>query len=146
MFSNKLTSGKHMICDIYDIKNTNLLNNKYLLSTLLKNICSKYGFEILKEADYSFEPIGCTIIFLLSESHISIHTFPEKKHISFDIYTCRYYNDNSEYIEIYNFLINQLNASIESECKIIDRNFKSENLKKEKTTIDYFDIFNPLEM
>ena len=141
MFTNKSSSGKHMICDIYDIKNTNLLNNKFLLSTLLKNICSIYGFQILKEVDYSFEPIGCTILFLLSESHISIHTFPEKNHISFDIYTCRHYNNNSEYIEIFNFLINQLNASIDSEYKIIDRNFKCE-----KASIGYFDIFNPLEM
>lgn len=124
MFINKISSGKHMICDIFDIKNSHLLNNKSLLSSLLKNICFNNGFEILKEIDYSFDPIGCTILFLLSESHISIHTFPEKNHLSFDIYSCRQYKDNSEYIEIFNYLIHQLNASQESEYKIIDRNFK----------------------
>lgn len=127
MFINKPSSGKHMICDIFDIKNTDLLNNKIHLSTLLKNICYKNEFEILKEIDYSFQPIGCSIIFLLSESHLSVHTFPEKNHISFDIYTCRQYNDNSVYMEIFSYLISQLNASLQSECKIIDRNFKNED-------------------
>ena len=123
MFKNRLSSGKHMICDICDIKNIELLNNKELLKELLKNICNKYHFEILGEVDYSFEPHGCTILLLLSESHISIHTFPEKNHISFDIYTCREYNSNNEYNEIYNFLIYSLHASPNSECKIIGRNF-----------------------
>jgi len=112
-----------MICDIYDIKNLILLNSTELLQQLLVNICNKYNFEILKEINYSFNPQGCTILFLLSESHISIHTFPEKNHISFDIYTCREYNNNNEYNEIYNYLINNLCASLNSECKIIDRNF-----------------------
>jgi len=123
MFQNRLSSGKHMICDIYDIKNLILLNSTELLQQLLVNICNKYNFEILKEINYSFNPQGCTILFLLSESHISIHTFPEKNHISFDIYTCREYNNNNEYNEIYNYLINNLCASLNSECKIIDRNF-----------------------
>lgn len=118
-----MSSGKHMICDICDIKNIELLNNKELLKELLKNICNKYHFEILGEVDYSFQPQGCTILLLLSESHISIHTFPEKNHISFDLYTCRQYNTNNEYNQIYSFLISSLNASPNSECKITDRKF-----------------------
>jgi len=145
MFKNRLSSGKHMICDICNIENIELLNSKELLKELLKYICNKYHFEILGELDYSFEPQGCTILFLLSESHISIHTFPEKNHISFDIYTCRKYTTNNEYNEIYNFLIYSLNASSNSECKIIDRNFTN-------TQSDFFDqsevfdIYNPLDI
>ena len=123
MFKDKNSSGKHLICDITNIKNTNLLNNKFHLINLLKNICFMYKFDILKKLDYSFEPIGCSIIFLLSESHISIHTFPEKNHISFDLYSCRQYNNNSIYIEIFNYLIQELNASPNSEYKIVDRYF-----------------------
>jgi S-adenosylmethionine/arginine decarboxylase-like enzyme len=59
----------------------------------------------------------------LSESHLSIHTFPEKKHISFDIYTCRQYSDDTFYNEIFKKLSNKLQASLESTCKIIDRHF-----------------------
>ena len=123
MFSNRTSAGKHMIADIHEIKNSRLLNDKYLLIEVLKRICSSYDFEVLNIIDYSFQPFGCTILFLLSESHISIHTFPEKNHLSFDIYTCREYNDDKEYNQIFNYLIENLDASSESECKIINRYF-----------------------
>jgi S-adenosylmethionine decarboxylase proenzyme len=138
MFKNRLSSGKHMICDIQNIKNITLLNDKNSLKQILRNICNSYNFEILGELDHSFKPEGCTIIFLLSESHISIHTFPERFYISFDIYTCRQYKDNKEYNKIFDYLKRILQASSNSECRIIDRNFI--NLSP-----DTFDMFGPFD-
>ena len=113
-----------MICDFKCIKNEVLLNNMEKLNTMLKQICNDNEFQILHEVQYKFEPIGCSILFLLSESHLSIHTFPEKKHMSFDIYTCRQYKDNTVYNEIYQYLINILDASgNDSARRIIDRYF-----------------------
>jgi S-adenosylmethionine decarboxylase proenzyme len=124
MFNDYNSSGKHMICDFKDIKNTELLNNDIELNLLLKKICERYDFQILNSIVHNFDPIGHSILFLLSESHISIHTFPEKHHMSFDIYTCRQYKDNTIYREIFKFLIDNLEASLEeSVCKIIDRYF-----------------------
>jgi S-adenosylmethionine decarboxylase len=124
MFNNYNSAGKHMICDFKSIQNTELLNNCNLLKKLLKDICRKYDFQVLDEIQHIFDPIGCSIIFLLSESHISIHTFPEKNYISFDIYTCRQYNDNLVYEAIYNYMINKLDASSDdSTYKIIERFF-----------------------
>lgn len=154
MFKNRISSGKHMMCDICDIKNLELLNNAELLKELLKNICLNYHFEILGELDYSFTPEGCTILLLLSESHISIHTFPEKNHISFDIYTCRQYKNNNEYNKIFYYLIDSLQASYNSNSTIIDRNFsntnKNTNVNKNTNTnnmeeIDLFDMFSLLD-
>ena len=123
MFNDYESSGKHMICDFKGIQNKDLLNNVNKLNSLLKNVCSKNSFQILNEIEKEFSPIGCTIIFLLSESHISIHSFPEKKYISFDLYTCRQYENDNEYIKIYDYMLNELNASKDSSCKIIDRYF-----------------------
>ena len=124
MFNEYESSGKHMICDFKGIKNSNLLNDIKQLNLLLKQICSDNDFQILNEVQHKFEPIGCSILFLLSESHLSIHTFPEKNHMSFDIYTCRQYDDNVVYNQIYQYLINILDASsINSSIKIIDRYF-----------------------
>jgi S-adenosylmethionine decarboxylase proenzyme len=123
MFNNRATSGKHMICDIKGIENIELLNSIKDLSSMLTNICTKYNFEVLQEINYEFTPQGCSILFLLSESHISIHTFPEKNHISLDLYTCREYEDNKEYQEIYDFLLETLRASTNSSLQIIDRFF-----------------------
>lgn len=123
MFEEYESSGKHMICDFKNIKNNDLLNNCSKLNNILKDICKEYDFQILNETTHIFEPIGCSILFLLSESHISIHTFPEKNHLSFDIYTCRQYNDNEVYNNIFHFLVDKLEASIESKCEIINRYF-----------------------
>lgn len=124
MFEEYESSGKHMICDFKGIQNIDLLNNSTELNNMLKAICKKYDFQILNEVQHIFEPIGCSILFLLSESHLSIHTFPEKNHMSFDIYTCRQYTDNDVYNEIFDFLVDQLDASItSSKCTILNRYF-----------------------
>ena len=123
MFQEYESSGKHMVCDFKGIENAELLNSMSGLKDLLKEICKNNDFNILNEVEHQFVPIGCSILFLLSESHLSIHTFPEKNHMSFDIYTCRQYSDNTFYDEIYKFLLNKLKASLESNCKIIDRYF-----------------------
>ena len=123
MFAEYKSSGKHMICDIKNIKNTNLLNNAENLKKLLKHICTKFDFNVLGELSHIFTPEGCSIIFLLSESHMTIHTFPERKYIAFDIYTCRQYKDDSDYIQIHNYLLKELDADSDSSCSIINRNF-----------------------
>jgi S-adenosylmethionine decarboxylase proenzyme len=123
MFQEYESSGKHMICDFKGINNVQLLNSLTDLKDLLREICKTNDFNILNEVEHQFFPIGCSVLFLLSESHLSIHTFPEKNHISFDIYTCRQYSDNTFYNEIYKFLLTKLQASLDSSCKIIDRYF-----------------------
>jgi len=124
MFNEYKSSGKHMICDFKGIKNEELLNNIDKLKYVLKQICIDNDFQILNDMQYKFEPIGCSIIFLLSESHLYIHTFPEKNHMSFDIYTCRQYKDNVVYNSIFQYLINVLDASgTDSMRRIVDRYF-----------------------
>lgn len=123
-YESQSYSGTHMICDIKNIENQELINNISQLKQLLDYICSKYSYTILNKIEHIFEPQGCTILYMLSESHISIHTFPEKAYIAFDLYTCRSYENEEEcpYLEIYDYLINKLNAKKE-EPIIIKRSF-----------------------
>ena len=114
------SSGKHMICDIKDINNTQLLNSVEGLKTMLDIICTSYDFTVLHRIQHRFSPHGITILYMLSESHISIHTFPEHKYLALDIYTCRQYEDNEIYYEIYNYLIDELDAFYDQPV-IIDR-------------------------
>lgn len=115
-------SGYHMICDIKEIQEMSLLNDINSLKIIIDIICKKYDFHILQKIEHVFEPQGCTIIYMLSESHISIHTFPEKKYMALDIYTCRNYADNSTYEWIYNYLVESLDAKKEKPL-IICRDF-----------------------
>lgn len=121
-YENSNSSGSHMICDIKNIENTELLNDMEKLKNMLDIICIRYDFNILQKIHHQFHPQGCTIIYMLSESHISIHTFPEKKYIAFDIYTCRNYSDHTTYQDIYHYLIELLQAKPE-EPIILDRSF-----------------------
>jgi len=124
MFSegNKKSSGKHMICDIKNIRNKNLIHDLTKINGLLETICKEYDFTVLNRAGHEFSPQGLSILYLLSESHISIHTFPERDYIALDIYTCREYTDNSVYLEIYDYLIDNFEAD-HGNPTIIDREF-----------------------
>lgn len=124
MFSNKQynSSGKHMICDIKNIKNHHLIHDLKNIKNILDTICFNYNFTILNKIEHLFEPQGLSIIYLLSESHISIHTFPERNYIAIDLYTCRNYPDNSTYLAIYNYLTDCFDADKETPV-ILDRCF-----------------------
>jgi S-adenosylmethionine decarboxylase proenzyme len=101
----QVSTGKHMICDLTNIRNMTRLESMDKMHELLEYICAKYDFTILTKSQHKFEPQGLTILYMLSESHISIHTFPEKQYLAFDIYTCRDYDDDQVYMDIYDKLV-----------------------------------------
>lgn len=49
------------------------------------NVC---GATIEGYQHKRFDPHGVTILFMLSESHMSLHSYPESNYCSMDIYTC----------------------------------------------------------
>jgi spermidine synthase len=55
---------------------------------IIYKIAKAAKVEILNVSSHKFEPQGFTLVALLSESHFSFHTFPEKGVISFDFFTC----------------------------------------------------------
>jgi S-adenosylmethionine decarboxylase proenzyme len=124
MFSNSTHAGKHMLGDFKDIRNTELLQNLSGLKDLCHQICAQHNFTILGELEHTFQPEGSSLVLLLSESHLSIHTFPERRFLSFDLYTCRQYENNSTYEMIFAFLKQILQASeATSTIHITDRFF-----------------------
>ncbi len=121
-YEDAATPGKHMICDIKNIQNHELLVDVEGIKDYLNVICETHHFTILNIAQHAFEPQGHTIQYMLSESHISVHTFPERNYLAFDIYTCREYPNNSVYQNIYDFLVLSFDAKKETPI-IIDREF-----------------------
>ena len=63
---------------------------KNLADRLIKN----YGLQKLGEVYHDFEPGGFTGVICLSESHISLHTWPEYNKINLDIYLSNYLREN----------------------------------------------------
>ena len=60
--------------------------------TTLKNNFSELlglsGFEILNFVEHYFEPQGYTALWLLGESHLAIHTFPEEQKSYIELSSC----------------------------------------------------------
>ena len=82
--------------DAYDA-DTKLLWDKKLVRSTLSDVCKLLGvLELSKPLVYSVAdgvlkvPGGVTGMIILAESHISIHTFPTKRFLSADIYSCRH--------------------------------------------------------
>jgi S-adenosylmethionine decarboxylase len=46
------------------------------------------GFGVLSFVEYNFEPQGYTALWLLSESHFAIHTFPEEGKSYIELSSC----------------------------------------------------------
>lgn len=46
------------------------------------------NFKILNTIEHHFNPFGYTALFLLSESHLAIHTFPEHKKTYIELTSC----------------------------------------------------------
>jgi S-adenosylmethionine decarboxylase proenzyme len=108
-----VSSGKHMICDLKNIQNMSALHSLEKLQHVLDTICETHDYHVLARSHHAFDPQGHTLRYLLSESHLSIHTFPEKKYAAIDIYTCRDYPDDGVYEQIYDYLVTQFDCDRE---------------------------------
>ncbi|MBH47480.1 MAG: hypothetical protein CME71_04860 [Halobacteriovorax sp.] len=46
-------------------------------------------FTVVHKSRHLFEPQGETVAFILSESHFTLHSYPEENYVSFDVYICK---------------------------------------------------------
>ena len=79
--------SKHLLLELYRCDYEKLNDESFLRCSL--NRASKLAnATVLNLISNKFEPQGVTAIALLSESHISIHTWPESNYSAIDIFTC----------------------------------------------------------
>ena len=79
--------GVHYLLDVEGI-DFKLLNDKDFLDKTCKEVIRLGNMNLIDSKLHQFNPQGLTGIYLLSESHLSFHTWPEKGSISLDFYTC----------------------------------------------------------
>ena len=79
--------GKHYLLNLYDCSFV-LLNDEQYLIKLLESAAILSGATVIQTIFKKFDPQGVTVICLLAESHISIHTWPEEGKAAVDLYTC----------------------------------------------------------
>ncbi|HET56527.1 MAG TPA: adenosylmethionine decarboxylase [Ignavibacteria bacterium] len=114
--------GTQHIAEFLNCKKS-LLNNPEQLEKLLMAGIKKSGLHYEKIISHKFNPLGVTVLAIISESHVGIHTYPEAGHISIDVFTC---SDAKKQIKLIKHL--------------------KENLKPRKVIMTEIQRGNPLEI
>ena len=79
--------GIHYIIDIDDMV-TDLINDNKSLIEICEKALKLGEVTILNKMIHHFEPHGLTLLYLLTESHFSLHTWPEHRKIRMDFFSC----------------------------------------------------------
>jgi len=80
-------SGKHFVASYLDCDKQAMGDVEGMLRTMDRAVQSS-GATVLDKTSYVFPPNGLTAVYLLSESHASIHTYPEYGACFVDLFTC----------------------------------------------------------
>ncbi|KAA3599307.1 MAG: adenosylmethionine decarboxylase [Calditrichaeota bacterium] len=104
--------GKHWLVDLITLDKF-LLEKVDLVQEKILEVAKKSSLNILKTAFHQFEPEGVTGILLLTESHLSIHTWPEKNLVTLDLFSCNDDFDFESFLELLKdtFKANEINFS-----------------------------------
>jgi S-adenosylmethionine decarboxylase len=92
---------------------------------VLDTAISKGELNVVSSSFHQFEPYGVSGVYLLKESHLSIHTWPENGLVSLDIFTCN--KDDRGALITFESIIEQFEPK-HVEKKIIRRKIYEETL------------------
>ena len=106
--------GKQVLMDVKNI-NRDKLKTVEMIRPFMEKIIEELKLNVVGECSHQFEknglPHGATMIYLLSESHLSVHTFVDEGKITLDLFTCSLGVENEKIKSIIKeyFEVNALN-------------------------------------
>lgn len=111
--------GLHIVADLYHCPPSDFLISAKALRALCLEACEAAGLTVLGEHFYQFDGLnsplnpvqdgGATGAVVLAESHLAVHTWPERSEVSLDVYVCNVTADNSLKAEkLYQLMIEAL--------------------------------------
>ncbi|MDN4527485.1 adenosylmethionine decarboxylase [Fictibacillus fluitans] len=81
------TMGRHVIAELWGC-NSEKLNDMRFIEETFVDAALRAGAEVREVAFHKFAPHGVSGVVIISESHLTIHSFPEHGYASIDVYTC----------------------------------------------------------
>ncbi|ANU12256.1 S-adenosylmethionine decarboxylase proenzyme [Planococcus antarcticus DSM 14505] len=81
------TMGRHVIAELWQC-DFDKLNDMDFIEQTFVDAALKSGAEVREVAFHKFAPQGVSGVVIISESHLTIHSFPEHGYASVDVYTC----------------------------------------------------------
>ncbi|WP_368487424.1 adenosylmethionine decarboxylase [Clostridium sp. BJN0013] len=79
--------GRHILAEIYGCDGK-ILNDKDFIEKTMVDSALKAGAEVREVAFHRFSPQGISGVVIISESHLTIHTWPELGYAAVDVFTC----------------------------------------------------------
>ena len=93
----------HILGDFYNCRaEKKYFSNINVVRKSITRLVKKSGFTIVASRFHKFgkdpygEEGGITAVIIVSESHLTIHTWPERKFLNVDVFFCSYTTDNSK--------------------------------------------------
>lgn len=78
--------GRHLVADLHGC--TADLNNPRLVMETLEQACEVARATVVERSGHHFSPYGVTVVLVIAESHLAIHTWPEYRYAAVDLFTC----------------------------------------------------------
>ncbi|MGB9812294.1 MAG: adenosylmethionine decarboxylase [Thermovenabulum sp.] len=79
--------GRHILAEIYDC-DPFVLNDRDLIEDIMVKAALEAGAEVREVAFHKFSPQGVSGVVVISESHLTVHTWPELGYAAVDVFTC----------------------------------------------------------
>jgi S-adenosylmethionine decarboxylase proenzyme len=111
-------TGTHIILDISNIIDNEKLKFSSTIIPIMDKIIEQFQLKVVAKASHQFSPYGYTGVYVLAESHLSIHTFVDERKIALDLYTCSFFNYSKE---LYELMKKEFGDECEIHLEIIDR-------------------------
>ena len=80
-------TGTHALADVIGVHPDVVYDESRILTAVSEGI-QRAGATVCGVQIHRFSPRGFTALFLLSESHVSVHTYPEHGAMFIDAFTC----------------------------------------------------------
>lgn len=81
------TQGQHLLVEFWEC-DLSTLNNLGYLEVQLRKAAEAAKTTVVEISLHQFAPTGVSGVVIISESHLSIHTWPETGYAAVDFYTC----------------------------------------------------------
>ena len=98
MLLNSYSPGLHKLVTLEVEKVETLVSSQNFI-LFSESLLSRYHLEKVGISVHNFENDSFTIAICLQESHICIHTWPEFKQLTLDVYLCNYLQDNTQKVK-----------------------------------------------
>ena len=81
------TTGISLLLELYECKAPALHSAEALEQLFLAGLTNA-GFETVDHILHRFPGQGVTLVYILRQSHATLHTWPEKEYASVDVFSC----------------------------------------------------------